>query len=362
MKDDPPLRVCLMLSGRASVKGQDVYCRAKLGGHPSSFILHPSMRTGVAVFAMALCSAAIAQMARYPVKPVRIVVPFAPGSPIEVPARAVGQRMAETLGQQFLIDSRPGASGIIGTEIVAKSPRDGYTLLAQNCSHAANPSLFRKLPYDTLADFAPVAQINRTYGNILVAHPSIPARSVKQFIALAKSMPGKLNYASGGVGSPPHVTAALFAAEAGINLTHVAYKGTATAFPDLLSGYVEVMFISPTFSHAHIQAGRIRAMGIAGPRRIPLLPDVPTFDESGLPGFELTCWHGLWAPAGAPADVVRRLHAEVVKAVGLPAVRDELERQALIPVGSSSEEFGAFLQKEVARYGVIAKKIGLQPQ
>src|SRR5688572_17485667 len=146
MKDDPPLRACLMLSGRTSVKGQDAYCRAKLDGHPSSFILHPSMRTGVAVVAMALCSAAIAQTARYPVKPVRIVVPFAPGSPIEVPARAVGSRMAETLGQQFLIDSRPGASGIIGTEIVAKSPRDGYTLLAQNCSHAANPSLFRKLP------------------------------------------------------------------------------------------------------------------------------------------------------------------------------------------------------------------------
>ena len=326
----------------------------------------PAQR-GVCLLTSAFClgvlpAAAFAQAPRYPAKPVRIVVPFAPGSPIEVPARAVGQRMAETLGQQFLIDNRPGASGIIGTEIVAKSPRDGYTLLAQNCGHAANPSLFRKLPYDTLADLAPVGQINRTWGNILIAHPSIPARSVKQFIALAKSMPGTLNYASGGVGSPPHVTAALFAAEAGIKLTHVAYKGTGAAFPDVLSGYVEVMFVSPTFSQSYIQAGRVRAMGIAGPRRIPLLPEVPTFDESGLPGFELTCWHGLWAPAGVPADVVRRLNAEVVKAVGLPAVRDELERQALIPVGSSPEEFGAFLQKEVARYGVIAKKIGLQPQ
>jgi tripartite-type tricarboxylate transporter receptor subunit TctC len=351
-----------MLSGRTSVKGRDLDCRAKLDGHPSSFILHPLMRTGVGIAALAICAASLAQAPRYPAKPVRIVVPFAPGSPIEVPARAVGQRMAETLGQQFVIDSRPGASGIIGTEIVAKSPRDGYTLLAQNCGHAANPSLFRKLPYDTLADFTPVAQINRTYGNILAAHPSLPARSVKQFIALAKSMPGKLNYASGGVGSPPHVTAALFAAEAGIQLTHVAYKGTATAFPDLLSGYVEVMFISPTFSQSHIQAGRIRAMGLAGPRRIPLLPDVPTFDEAGLPGFELTCWHGLLAPAGVPADIVRRLHAELAKAVALPAVREELEKQALIPVGSSPEEFGAFLQSEVTRYGAIGKKIGLQPQ
>jgi tripartite-type tricarboxylate transporter receptor subunit TctC len=335
---------------------------SSVAGHPSSFIPHPWMRTGVAILALAICAPSIAQPTKYPVKPVRIVVPFAPGSPIEVPARAVGQRMAEALGQQFVIDSRPGASGIIGTELVAKAPRDGYTMLAQNCSHAANPTLFRKLPYDSLGDFTPVAQINRTYGNILAAHPSLPARTVKQFIALAKSMPGKLNYASGGVGSPPHVTAALFAAEAGIQITHVAYKGTATAFPDLLSGYVEVMFISPTFSHAHIQAGRIRAMGIAGPRRIPLLPEVPTFHEAGLPGFELACWHGLWLPAGVPAEIVRRLHGEVAKAVALPAVREELEKQALIPVGSSPEEFGAFLQKEVARYGVIAKKIGLQPQ
>jgi tripartite-type tricarboxylate transporter receptor subunit TctC len=330
--------------------------------------LAPAKR-GIALAGSAFCLltsalplTVIAQAPKYPVKPVRIVVPFAPGSPIEVPARTVGQKMAETLGQQFVIDSRPGASGIIGTELVAKSPRDGYTLLAQNCSHAANPSLFRKLPYDSLADFTPVSQINRTWGNILLAHPSIPARSVRQFIALAKSMPGKLNYASGGVGSPPHVTAALFAAEANIKLTHVAYKGTAVAFPDVLSGYVEVMFASPTFAQPYIQAGRVRAMGIAGPQRMPLLPDVPTFHESGLPGFELACWHGLWFPAGVPADIVRRLHAEVAKAVALPAVREELERQALIPLGSSPEEFGAFLQKEVARYGMIAKKIGLQPQ
>ena len=318
--------------------------------------------TVLAFLPFSLGTPALAQAPRYPSKPVRIVVPFAPGSPIEVPARAVGQRMSEALGQQFIIDSRPGASGIIGTEIVAKAPRDGYTLLAQNCGHAANPALFRKLPYDTLADLAPVSQINRTYGNILVAHPSVPARTVKEFIALAKARPGKLNYASGGVGSPPHVTAALFAAEAGIQLNHVAYKGTAPAFPDVLSGYVDVMFASPTFAHGYIQAGRIRAMGLAGPRRIPLLPDVPTFDESGLPGFELACWHGLWLPAGVPADIVRRLHAEVAKAVASAAVRDELEKQALIPVGSAPEEFGAFVQGQVTRYGQIARKIGLQPQ
>ena len=327
---------------------------------PASLRLAVQMGAGLA--ALALSSAPDAQPVRYPAKPVRVIVPFAPGSPIEVPARAVGNRLAEALGQPFVIDNRPGASGTIGTEAAARSPRDGYTLLAMNCAHSANPSLFKKLPYDALADFAPVTQINVTWGNLLVVHPSVPARSVKQFIALARSAPGKLNYASAGVGSPPHVTAALFAAEAGIGLTHVAYKGTSVAFTDVLSGYVELMFASPTFSHPHIQAGRVRALGIAGPRRMPLLPEVPTFHEAGLPGFELTCYHGLWFPAGVPAEIVRRVHAEAAKAVATPEVRNELEKQALIPVGSSPEEFNAFLQKDVARYGGIAKKIGIQPQ
>ena len=324
--------------------------------------LRLAVQIGASLAALALSFAADAQPVRYPAKPVRVIVPFAPGSPIEVPARAVGNRLAEALGQPFVIDNRPGASGTIGTEAAARAPRDGYTLLAMNCAHSANPSLFKKLPYDALADFAPVTQINVTWGNLLVVHPSVPARSVKQFIALARSAPGKLNYASAGVGSPPHVTAALFAAEAGIGLTHVAYKGTSVAFTDVLSGYIELMFASPTFSHPHIQAGRVRALGIAGPRRMPLLPEVPTFHEAGLPGFELTCYHGLWFPAGVPAEIVRRVHAEAAKAVATPEVRNELEKQALIPVGSSPEEFNAFLQKDVARYGGIAKKIGIQPQ
>ena len=320
------------------------------------------VRLGAALAALALSCAAGAQPERYPARPVRMIVPFTAGSPIEIPARAVGHRIAESTGQQFVIDNRPGASGIIGTELAARAPRDGYTLLVNNCAHSANPSLFKKLPYDSLADFAPVTQINVTYGNFLVVHPSVPARSVKEFIALARAAPGKLNYASAGIGSPPHVTAALFAAEAGIQLTHVAYKGTSVAFTDVLSGYVELMFASPTFSHTHIQAGRVRALGIAGPRRMPLLPEVPTFDEAGLPGFELTCYHGMWFPAGVPADIVRQLHAETAKAVAAPAVREELARQALIPVGSSPEAFGAFLSRDVARYRSIASKIGMQPQ
>ena len=309
-----------------------------------------------------LLGIAAANAQRYPVKPVRVIVPFAAGSPIEVPARVVGQRLAESLGQPFVIDNRAGAGGQIGTELVAKAPKDGYTMLAINCAHTANPSIYKKLPYDTLADFTPVVQINVTWGNILAVHPTVPARSVKEFIALARSAPGKIHYASGGVGSPPHVTAALFAAEAGIKLTHVAYKGTGPAFPDVLSGYVEAIFVSPTFSYPYIQAKRVRPLGMAGPKRMPLYPDVPTFHEAGVPGFELTCYHGLLFPGGVPADVVRRVSVEAMKAVAMPEVRAELEKQSLIPRGSSPEEFGAFLQKDLARYAGIVKKIGFQPQ
>ena len=330
--------------------------------HQPPVALRFAVQMAAGLAALVISSAPDAQPVRYPAKPVRVIVPFAPGSPIEVPARAVGQKLAEAMGQAFVIDNRAGASGFIGTELVAKAPKDGYTMLAMNCAHTANPSLFKKLPYDALADFTPVTQINATWGNILLVHPTVPARTVKEFIALARSAPGKLHYASGGIGSPPHVTAALFAAEAGIKLTHVAYKGTATAFPDVLSGYVELMFASPTFSQPYIQAGRVRPLGMAGPRRMPLLPDVPTFHEAGLPGFELTCYHGLWFPAGVPSEIVRRVHAEAAQAIATPEVRSELEKQALIPVGSSPEEFSAFLQKDVARYIGIAKKIGIQPQ
>jgi tripartite-type tricarboxylate transporter receptor subunit TctC len=298
----------------------------------------------------------------WPARPIRVIVPFTAGSPIEIPARSVLQRVSDKLGQPFVIENRPGASGTIGTEIVAKAPRDGYTLLFTNCSHSSNPAHFKRLPYDTLRDFAPVTQTNGTYGNMLVVHPSVPARSVKEFIALAKASPGKLHYATAGVGSPPHVTGALFAVEAGIRLTHVAYKGTSVAFTDVLSGYVEAMFASPAFARSYVETGRVRALGIGGPRRIPLLPDVPTFDEAGLPGFHLTCYHGMWFPAGVPGEIVRKLQAEAARALAIPEVQKHLTNHALIPVGSTPEEFEAFLRNDVARNQEIARKIGLQPQ
>jgi tripartite-type tricarboxylate transporter receptor subunit TctC len=316
----------------------------------------------IALSALGVASSVNAQVASYPAKPVRVVVPFSPGSPIEVPARAVTQRMIETLGQPFVFDYRTGASGTIGTEAVARAPKDGYTMLITNCSHTANPSYYKKLPYDAVADFAPVSQINGTYGNVLVVHPSIPVRSAGEFIALAKARPGEIKYASAGIGSPPHVSAALFAAMAGINLLHVPYKGTAVALNDVLGGHIESMSISSTIALPYMKAGRLRALGIVGPRRHPLLPDVPTFHEVGLTGFDMTCYHGIWFPAGTRPEIVRRIQAEVAKVVALPEVRNYFADNSLIPVGSTPEEFADFLSRDVARQAGIVKQIGLQPQ
>ncbi|MCC7483631.1 MAG: tripartite tricarboxylate transporter substrate binding protein [Burkholderiales bacterium] len=318
---------------------------------------------GAACIAGAIHATSVsAQPAAWPTRPVRVVVPFTAGSPVEIPARPVAQRLSETLGQQFLIDNRTGASGTIGTEVVVKAPRDGYTVLWTNCSHSSNPSHLKNLPYDSLADLAPVTMSNRTYGNLLVVHPTVPARSVKEFIDLAKKMPGRLHYASAGVGSPPHTTGALFAAMTDIRLEHVAYKGTSVAFTDVIGGYVEVMFSSPPFTLPYIQSGRVRALGLGGPRRTPILPDVPTFDETGLKGFDMTCYHGIWFPAGTPAEIVRRMNAEVVKAIALPEIHKHYETNGLIPVGSSPGEFATFLRNEMARQAEIARKIGITPR
>ena len=331
----------------------------------SAEVLSVAIRVSAAIVGLAfaaLSGAAETRQDNWPTKPIRVVIPFSPGSPIEVPARAVTMRMTETLGQSFVFDYRTGASGMIGAELVARAPKDGYTMLINNCAQTANPSYYKKLPFDTVNDFAPVSQINVTYGNVLVVHPSVPARSVKEFIALAKARPGELKYASAGIGSPPHVSAALFAAMAGINLLHVPYKGTAVAFNDVLGGQLEAMVASPTFVMQFIETGRVRALGIGGPRRQPQMPDVPTFHEAGLTGFDLTCYHGIWFPAGTPQPIVRRIYGEVAKAVALPETRKTLADNGLRPVGSSPEEFADFIRKDIAKQASVVKLIGLEPQ
>lgn len=315
-----------------------------------------------APFALLSTGLAHAQQDAWPVKPVRVVIPFSPGSPIEVPTRAVTRKMTESFGQSFVFDYRTGASGTIGTELVARAPRDGYTLLATNCSHSANPAYYRKLPYDALRDFAAVSQINLTYGNMLVIHPSLPSKTVKEFVALAKSRPGEIKYASAGIGSPPHINAALFAAMAGINLLHVPYKGTAVALNDLLGGQIESMIASPTVAVQYLQTGRLRALGVGGPRRQPQLPEVPTLHEAGLTGFDMTCYHGLWYPAGTPVELVRRVAGEVAKATALPETKKYFADNSLIPTGTMPEEFTEFLFKDALKQVAVVKRIGLQPQ
>ena len=305
---------------------------------------------------------AVAHAQNYPARPVRVVVPFPAGGPVETLTRVFTERLAQSLGQPFIIDNRAGASGTIGSEQVAKAPRDGYTLLANNCSHTGNAAYYKKLPYDVLTDFAPVIQFDVTSGNLFVIHPSVPVRTVREFIDFAKARPKQLNYASAGIGSPQHVTAALFAAMAGIELVHVPYKGNPPAFTDLVGGHVEVMFVTTNVARPYLPAGRLRALGLAGPRRAPTLPDVPTIQEAGLPGYEVICYHGAWAPAGTPPEIVRRLHGEFAKALGTAEAKRYLADADYFATGLGPDEFAAFLREDVPLQVKIAKMVGIQPQ
>ncbi|MCC7483613.1 MAG: tripartite tricarboxylate transporter substrate binding protein [Burkholderiales bacterium] len=317
------------------------------------------------VLALAVAAAtpvAVAQAPDYPAKPVRIIVPMAAGSPMELPLRTIGQVFQEMTGHALVVDSRPGASGTIGIDSVAKAPRDGYTGLFFSCTFATNKYSYKKLPFDPEKDLQPVSLVDETYGNMLMVHPSVPARTLKEFIALARSRPGQLNYASAGLGSASHTATALLALRAGIQLAHVPYKGTSIAVNDLVSGYVQLMVASPTAIAPYVRSGRLRALGIGGPRRTPILPEVPTLEEAGLSGAESTCWHGLWFPAGTPANVTRRLQGVVTGATGRQDVRKRFEDFGYIPVGSTPDEFSAFLTKAFAHAGEVATAVGIKPQ
>lgn len=303
-----------------------------------------------------------AQQGGYPNRVIRFVVPFPAGGPVDIPARLIAQRLSETMGQQVLIDNRGGASARIGTEFVAKAPRDGYTLLFNNSGHTANAVQFKKLPYDTVADFTPITQVNVTSGNLMVIHPSVPARNVKELIALAKARPNQLNYASSGVGAPIHVASALFVSMAGIQMMHVPYKSTVAGLTDVLGGRAEMMVVSPTYAIPFVKEGRLRALGISGLRRIPVLPDVPTIQEAGLKGYEFVSWHGMWFPAGVPGDIVRRMQSEVVKALAVPEINKQFLDNLLFPVGSTPEQFTAFIKKDIVTQAAIMKRIGLEPE
>lgn len=298
---------------------------------------------------------AVAQ--NYPTKPIRLVSPFAPGGPNDILARLLAQRLTEPLGQPIVVDNRPGAGGNLGTDLVAKSTPDGYTLVMAGAgSLTVNPHV-SKVPYDSLRDFAPVTLV-AIAPHILVVHPAVPAKSVAELVQVAKSQPGKLNYASGGVGSLNHLAGELFKVMAGVDIVHIAYKGTGPATADLLGGQVQVMFSGIPAVLAHVRAGRLRALGTSMLQRVPALPDVPSVAET-LPGYEINPWYGVLAPAKTPRATVRKLNEEIGRVVSAPEFSAALTAQGATPVKTTPEAFSALLKDEMQKWGRLIRSTGI---
>jgi tripartite-type tricarboxylate transporter receptor subunit TctC len=302
-----------------------------------------------------IAAPALAQ--NYPTKPLRIIVPFPAGGTSDILARAVGQKLTEEWKQQIIIDNRPGAGANIGAEVAAKSPADGYTLFLISTIHCINPSLYSKLAYDPIRDFAPVTLIAET-SQVLAVHPSLPVKTVKEFIAYAKARPGQLNYSSAGNGSQPHLTAEMFKAQTGIDYVHVPYKGAPPAMVDLLAGQVALTFATAPSAVPHVKSGKIRALGVSTVKRITALPEVPTIAEAGVAGFEAGGSNGVVVPAGTPAAIVDRLNGAIVKIVNEPAMRKYLSEQGADPRTMTTAEYGAYLKSEVAKWAKVVKASG----
>jgi len=295
----------------------------------------------------------------YPAKTVRIVVPYAPGGNTDIVARMIAQRLSPVWSQQVVVDNRPGGATNIGTELVAKAPPDGYTLLMGGASNAINMTLFRKLPYDTLKDFAPI--ILCTQGaNLLVTHPSLPVKTLRDLIALARARPGQLNFGSSGIGSSNQMAGELFKMMAKVNIVHVPYKGNAPALTDAVGGHVEMMFAGITSLVPMIEGGKLRAIAIGSKKRFPAVPSIPTFDESGLPGYEATTWFGLMAPVATPADIVAKVNADAGRILASPEVRDRLIADGQEPGGGTTANFARFIRDEIAKYAGVIRSAGIQ--
>jgi len=306
-------------------------------------------------------SAKSSAAADYPAKPIRIIAPFPPGGGLDIMARIIAQYLTEMWGQQVVVDNRPGAGGSIGAAIAARAAADGYTLLIVSSAHTINATLYRHLPYDTLNDFDPVLLVTAA-PHLLVVHPSFPASTVKELIALAKSKPGQIAYASGGLGSSTHLAAELFKNMAAIDLLHVPYKGTAPSLIDVLSGQVPVTFGTVPTVLQHIKAGKLRALGLSGANRSLSAPDVPTIAEAGVPGYEAATWHGVLVPAHTPLPIIAKLNKEIVGMLNNAEVRGRIVHEGLEPLGSTPEQFGAHLRAEVPKWGQVIRRAGLRAQ
>lgn len=317
----------------------------------------------LALASLALIPAVTAQAAEYPTRPIRMIVPFNAGGTATILARAIANGAEPVLKQNFVIDNRGGANGIIGTQIVVNAAPDGYTLLHVSTSIAINPSVYKKLPYDTLKDMEPVTIVARGAGYVLLANPSFGAKSVKELIAMAKAPGSRIAYGSGGIGNSTHLVAEMFSQVAGVKMTHVAYKGVAPAINALLGGEVQVMFIPPTIAVPHIKGGKLRALGFTGEARWSVLPDIPTIAESGLPGFSKDSgWNAWLAPAGTPPAILRTLQQAAHKAVNNPKISGILNAGGYDPFANPPAEARKFLESEIAVYTKIVRAVGIKPQ
>jgi tripartite-type tricarboxylate transporter receptor subunit TctC len=297
----------------------------------------------------------------YPDRAVKIIVPFGPGGPADVYARILGNALSEALKQSFIIDNKPGAGAVIGTEVVAKSPPDGYTLLMMSNTHTTNETLLSNKPYALLKDLAPVAPVNAS-DLLMVVHPSVEAKTLQEFIELAKKQPGKLSYASSGPGTPYHMAGELFKSMSGTDILHVPHKNSGDARNSVLGGYVNMMLDAVTAMAGNVETGRLRALGTTGQKRSSVLPNVPTIGEAGVPGYEATIWLGIMAPAGTPAAVVDKLNAEIAKVIARPEISSAWAKQGAEPITMSPAAFGSFLEADIEKWAKVIKTAGIQVQ
>ena len=310
---------------------------------------------GVGLATSLTLAAAPSHAENYPSKPIRLIVPFPASGATDLLARAIAQKVGTSMGQQIVVDNRPGAGGAIGSDMAAKAPADGYTLLiATTSTHSIGPYINTHLPYNTETDFTPIGQV-ATATNVLVVPNSLPVKNVKELIDYAKKHPGELNYASSGNGTVVHLTAEAFKAQAGVFITHIPYRGTALAVPDLISNKVQILFDSIVSGMPHVKDGKLKALAVTSMKRSPLAPDLPTVNESGLPGFESDTWFGIYGPKGLPADIVNRLNSEFNKAIQSQDVKDRLAKLGAEPVGGTPAQFAAMVKKDSARWGKLIK-------
>ena len=306
---------------------------------------------------MSLCNAIAVHAQSYPGRPVKIIVPFGVGGPADIYARFVGAKLQDVLGQPFVVENRPGAGAVVGTDAVAKSAPDGYTLLMMSNTHTVNETLIPKKPYELMRDLAPINGVN-TSDLLMVVHPSVPANNLKEFLALAKARPKELNYASSGPGTPYHMAGELFKAMAGVDIVHVPYKGSDGARTGILGGQVQMMIDAITTMAPNVSAGRLKAMGTTGKTRSTVLPDVPTLAEAGVPGYEAGIWLGLMAPAGTPRPILERLNVEISRIINAAEVKETWIKQGAVPMGMTLDQFHRFLRDEIVKWAGVVKVSG----